>query len=54
MDKLIPTIIVGAIVAAVFVAIIVNEIRKKKKGISSCGCGCENCASAGMCHPKKK
>lgn len=48
------TIVVGAIVVAVVAAIIVKMINDRKKGKSSCGCGCENCAASGMCHPKTK
>jgi hypothetical protein len=35
--------------------IIFSLIRDKKKGNSSCGCGCAHCAMAGACHkPVKK
>lgn len=47
------TIIIGAILAAVVAAVIVHMIRNKKKGRSSCGCGCSSCAINGTCHPKK-
>lgn len=46
------TIIVCIILAAVIAAIIIGLIRKKKKGISSCGCGCANCQMNGACHRK--
>ncbi len=44
------TIIVGMVVAGVLAAIIFSIVRDKKKGKSSCGCGCENCAMKGQCH----
>lgn len=46
------TIAVGAVVAAVVILIVAKMIRDKKKGQSSCGCGCENCPSGGICHKK--
>lgn len=46
------TIIVGLIVFTVVALIIVNMIKDRKKGKSSCGCGCANCPSSGACHSK--
>lgn len=48
----IPTILVAAPVAAVFVAIVASGMRKRKKGGTGCGCGCAGCPNAGMCHPQ--
>jgi hypothetical protein len=50
-----PTIIVLAIVVAVFVGIIAKAIIDKKKGKSSCSCGgsCSGCSMSGMCHQPK-
>jgi len=47
-----PTIIIAAIVGAIFVAIVVKEIVNKKKGRSSCSCGCGGCAFKEQCHSK--
>ncbi|MBC8535903.1 FeoB-associated Cys-rich membrane protein [Feifania hominis] len=47
-----PTIIVGLLVLAVVAAIVIGQIRKKRRG-GGCGCGCSGCPSAGICHPKK-
>ena len=47
------TIVIGAILAAVVAAVIVHMVRNKKRGRSSCGCGCSGCAMNGSCHPKK-
>ena len=46
------TIVVTAIVGVIFVAIVVIEIRNKKKGVHSCSCGgsCSGCAMHGSCH----
>lgn len=46
------TIIVGAVVLAIVVLIIVKMVKDKKKGKNSCGCGCSNCPSAGICHKR--
>lgn len=48
-----PTIIVLAIVVAVFVGIVAKSIVDKKKGKSSCSCGCSGCAMSDVCHSKK-
>lgn len=54
MSKVLPTIIVASIVAIIFVAIIAKGIINRKKGISSCSCGCSGCASKDICHNSKK
>ena len=47
---MIPTIIISAVIAVIFVAIVVNEIKKKKNGTHSCSCG-GNCGACGVdCH----
>ena len=50
-----PTIIAGAIVVALILAIVISGIRNKKKGKSSCSCGCScsGCSMNGDCHPQK-
>lgn len=45
------TVVISAVLLAVVVAIIAGQIRKRKKGENSCGCGCDHCASAAVCHP---
>lgn len=49
----IATIIICAALVAVVAAIITGMIRDKKKGKSSCGCGCANCPMNGSCHSGK-
>ncbi len=49
-----PTIIVALIILAVVVGIIANEIKKKKRGESSCSCGCGGCAFKDTCHKPKE
>lgn len=49
-----PTIIVASVVAIIFVAIVIKGIINKKKGKSSCACGCSGCALKGKCHPQNK
>ena len=48
------TIVVVAVVAAIFTAIVVCRIRAHKQGKSGCGCGCDRCAMSGMCHSQSK
>jgi len=43
------TILVGAVVFALFAAVMVKLIRDKLNHKSSCA-GCAGCPSAGMCH----
>ncbi len=50
---MVPTIIVASIIGLIFVAIVVNEIRKKIQGKSSCSCG-GNCGACGLCPSKTK
>lgn len=46
------TIIISAVLVLVVAAILVSMVRGKRKGNSSCGCGCAGCAMNGACHPK--
>ena len=48
------TVIVAAMVAAVFIAIVVSEVRKRKSGKGGCGCGCSGCAMSDSCHSKSE
>lgn len=41
------------LVAALAGLAIFSLIRDKKRGKTSCGCGCSNCAMNGECHKKK-
>ena len=47
------TIIVSVILLGVVGLIIYSVLRNKKKGKSSCGCGCSSCAMKGACHSEK-
>ncbi|MEZ3420486.1 MAG: FeoB-associated Cys-rich membrane protein, partial [Eubacterium sp.] len=47
------TILVAATVIVILAAIILKMISDKKKGNTSCGCGCENCAASEICHKKE-
>ena len=44
--------IVVAIVAVCLAASIAHIIRNKKKGGSSCGCGCSGCSGSSCCGKK--
>lgn len=43
------TIIIYAVLTAVVAAIIVNMVKSRKKGESSCGCGCSSCPMSVSC-----
>lgn len=45
-----PTVIIALVIAAVFIAIIVRGIIKRKRGESGCGCGCSGCPNSAVCH----
>jgi len=51
-----PTIIVAAVVAAVFLAIVIKGVINRKNGKSYCKCGggCDSCALKDTCHGGKK
>ena len=46
-------ILICAALIAVVAAIVAGLIRDRKRGKSSCGCGCANCPMSGACHSKK-
>lgn len=47
------TIIICAVLIGIVVAIIVSMVKNKRRGKSSCGCGCANCPMSGSCHQDK-
>ena len=47
------TVIVSLILAAAVAAVIVKLIRDKRRGRTSCGCGCDRCPSANGCRKNK-
>ena len=49
----ISTIIVCAVLIAVVTAVICNMVKNKRRGQTSCGCGCDACAMKGSCHGGK-
>lgn len=49
----IATILICTVLIAVVAAVIAGIVRDKKKGRSSCGCGCASCPMSGSCHPSK-
>ena len=46
------TILLSAVLIVIVALIIRKQIRDRLSGRTSCGCGCENCASRGLCHPE--
>jgi len=45
------TIVISAALLAIVALIVANMVKKKKSGKSvGCGCGCESCPSASVCH----
>jgi len=49
-----PTIIIGILVAAVFIAVAARCVYNWKQGKGGCSCGCGGCPHSGFCHPGKK
>ena len=47
------TLVVLAAVVVIMALIIRSMIMNKKKGKSSCGCGCADCAMNGACHTSR-
>ena len=45
-------IVVGLVLTAVVAFIIFKMISDRRKGKSSCGCGCADCAMSSQCHKK--
>lgn len=46
----IATVIISLVLILIVAAIVAGLIKNKKKGKSSCGYGCANCAMQNMCH----
>ena len=46
------TVLVSLALAAILGLIVFFAVRNRKKGKSSCGCGCESCPVSGSCHQK--
>ncbi len=49
----ISTVLISFVLIAVVAGIITFMIKNKKRGKSSCGCGCAGCPINGSCHQKK-
>lgn len=49
----IATIAVCLILAGITGAIIARMVIDRKKGVSSCGCGCGSCPMSSACNQKK-
>ena len=47
------TVIVGAILTLIVFSVLAMMIRNKKKGKSSCSCGCSECPFSGKCSEVK-
>ena len=48
------TISISLLLALIVAGIVFSMIRNRKKGKSTCSCGCSHCAMAGKCHPNTK
>ena len=49
-----PTMVIAGIVAALFLAIVIRGIVKRRRGETGRGCGCSGCPNSGLCHSAKK
>lgn len=47
-------VVITAVLIIVVAAVIAGMLRSKRKGKSSCGCGCAGCAVEGACHLKEE
>lgn len=47
------SILICTVLIAIVSLILRYLIRQRKRGGSSCGCGCAHCAMHGSCHPKE-
>ncbi len=50
----IATIVIGFLLLVMIAAVVRGIVRNKKRGKSSCGCGCSRCAMAEYCHSEKQ
>ena len=48
------TIVTCLVLAAVIAAVILGQVWAKRRGKTSCGCGCTTCPSAGCCAKQPK
>ena len=46
------TIVIAGIIFFLMGLVVVNKIKKAKKGEGGCGCGCSGCSSSAICHGK--
>lgn len=46
------TVLICLALAGAVTAIVVHLVRAKKRGESSCGCGCGGCPMSDSCHKK--
>ena len=53
LSENIATIMICVALIAVVAAIIVSMVKNRRKGKSSCGCGCADCPMSGSCHSEK-
>lgn len=52
MDNM-ATLIISAVLIIMVAAVVASMVRSKRKGKSSCGCGCSGCAMNDACHQGK-
>ena len=50
LEANIGTIIVSIILVIIIFLVVYGMIKNKKKGKTTCGCGCANCAMSASCH----
>ena len=46
------TILAALVLLGLVCAVVATMVRNRKKGKSTCGCGCSSCAMEGRCHSK--
>lgn len=47
-----PTVIIGAVVLAIFLLIVIHGIHDHRHHKGGCSCGCGDCPGKDLCHPQ--
>ena len=47
-------IVILSVVALILGAVVISLVRAKRKGKSTCACGCGQCAMQGICRSQKQ
>lgn len=48
------SVLIAALVATLFIAVIVRRVKMHRQGRPSCSCGCDGCSMNGACRIEGK